>query len=447
MSKDSPGDTLDRRPDGNTDASTPHGPTRAPAEVPPPPGKGPFLLVGLVALGLLGWGGYGHWHQRAAAEETQRKAKDFVPKLRTVAVERATQPIEVTLPGQTDAFARAALFARATGYIAERRVDIGSRVKQGDILLRIAAPDLDQQLAQAEAQVGQLDAQLLQAKASVDQAKANVNLANVTNSRTSTLAVQGWASKQNADNSQASVLSQGATLASAEAGVKVAEANIKAQRATVDRLKALTGFKDVTAPFDGVITSRSVDIGDLVHADGTGTALLSMDRDDILRVVVNVPQNLAVGVRPGVTATIKVPQMPDRTFSGEVERSSVALLTSSRTLTTQVDVPNRDGLLRPGLYVYVTLNVPRTGQNVVIPAEGLVFNQRGTQVAISRDDGTVEWRGIHIKRDLGTTIEIDQGLDGGEQIVLSPPVDLRDGQKMERQPTKQDGKPLKSAAR
>jgi RND family efflux transporter MFP subunit len=172
-----------------------------------------------------------------------------------------------------------------------------------------------------------------------------------------------------------------------------------------------------------------------------------MDRDDVLRVVVNVPQNLAVGVGPGVAATIKVPQIPDRTFSGKVERSSVALLTSSRTLTTQVDVPNRDGSLRPGLYVYVTLKVPRTARNTVIPAEGLVFNQRGTQVAISRDDGTVEWRGVHIQRDLGTTIEIDQGLDGGEQIVLSPPVDLRDGQRMERQAPRQEGKPLKSAAR
>ena len=418
-----------------------------PAEVPPPPGKGPFVLAGFIALGLLAFGGYGHWQQRAAADETQRKVKDFVPRLRTVTVERADKPVSITLPGQTDAFAKAALFARATGYIAERRVDIGSRVKHGDVLLRIAAPDLDQQLAQAQAQVGQMEAQLLQAKALVDQAKANVNLAAATNSRTSTLAVQGWASKQNADNSQASVLSQGATLASAEAGVKVAEANIKAQAATVDRLKALSGFKDVTAPFDGVVTTRSVDVGDLVHADSAGTALLSMDRDDILRVSVNVPQNVAVGVKPGVDAAIKVPQMPDRTYSGKVERSSVALLTSSRTLTTQVDVPNGDGSLRAGLYVYVTLKVPRTEHAVVIPAEALVFNQRGTQVAISRDDGTVEWRGVRIRRDLGTTIEVDQGLEGQEQLVLSPPADLRDGQPMERQPAKPDGKPLKSAAR
>ncbi|HEX8417874.1 MAG TPA: efflux RND transporter periplasmic adaptor subunit [Methylobacterium sp.] len=417
------------------------------SEVPPPPRKGPFVLAGLAALGLLAWGGYGQWQQRAAAAETQRKTNSFVPKVRTAAVERADKPIELTLPGQTDAFAKAALFARATGYVAERRVDLGSRVRKGDILLRIAAPDLDQQLAQAEAQVGQMEAQLLQARAMVDQAKANVNLANATNSRTSTLAVQGWASKQNADNSQASVLSQGASLASAQAGVKVAEANIKAQAATVDRLKALAGFKDVTAPFDGVVTARSVDVGDLVHADGTGTALLAMDRDDILRVSVNVPQNAAVGVKPGLDATIKVPQMPDRAFTGKVERSSVALLTSSRTLTTQVDVPNTDGVLRAGLYVYVTLKVPRTEPNVVIPAEALVFNQRGTQVAVAREDGTAQWRSVQIHRDSGTTMELRSGLDGSEHIILSPPADLRDGQPIERQAPPGGTKPMQAAAR
>lgn len=426
---------------------TGHGHRRDTHEVPPPPGKGPFVIVAFVAVGLLGWGGYGHWQQSAAATETQRRINTFVPKLRTASVERADKPIDLTLPGQTDAFAKAALYARATGYVAERRVDIGTRVKQGDVLLRIAAPDLDQQLAQAEAQVGQQEAQLLQAKALVDQARANVNLANVTNSRTSTLAGQGWASKQNADNSQASVLSQGATLASAEAGVKVAEANIKAQVATVNRLKALAGFKDVTAPFSGIVTTRSVDVGDLVHADGTGTALLTMDRDDILRVSVNVPQSAAIGVKPGLEATVKVPQMPERTFAGWVQRSSVTLLTSSRTLTTQVDVPNDDGVLRAGLYVYVTLKVPRTELNVVIPAEALVFNQLGPQVAIARDDGTAQWRGVQIGRDRGAVIELAKGLEGTEQVILSPPVDLRDGQKIERMPPAVEKSPRQAAAR
>lgn len=414
---------------------------------PPPPRKGPFVLVAAVAIGLLAWGGYGHWQKQSAAAETQRKTRDFVPSLRTVAASRTDKPLNLTLPGETQAFARAAIFARATGYIAERRVDIGSRVKTGDILLRIAAPDLDQQLAQAEAQLGQLEAQLLQAKAQVDQAKANVSLATVTNSRTSTLAGQGWASRQNADTSQAGVLSQTANLASAEAGVKVAEANIKAQAATVDRLKALAGFKDVTAPFDGVVTTRSVDVGDLVKADGSGTPLIGMDRDDVLRIVVNVPQYAATGVQPGVEASLKVPQMPGRVFTGQVERSSVALLTASRTLTTQVDVPNPDGALRAGLYAYVTLKIPRTEPAVTVPAEALVFNQGGTQVAIAREDGKAEWRTVHIRRDFGRSIEVDDGLAGDERIVLSPPADLHDGQRIERQPDPQDGKPLHAASR
>jgi HlyD family secretion protein len=407
-------------------------------DIPAPPKKRGFVLAALVAAGLIAWGAHGHGERAARAEETQRRQNTFVPKLRTVEVKRLEGPVSLTLPGQTEPFATARIFARATGYIAERRVDLGSRVKQGDVLLRIAAPDLDQQLMQAEAQLGQLQAQLLRAKAMVDQAKANVNLAQVTNSRTSTLAGQGWASKQNADNTQAGVLSQAANLASAEADVKVAEANIKAQEATVGRLKALTGFEIVTAPFDGVVTARNVDVGDLVQADaGSGTPLLSMDRDDVLRISVNVPQNAAIGVGPGVSAEIKVPQMPDRTFSGKVERSSVALLASSRTLTAQVDVPNPDRVLRPGLYVYVTLAIPRTGApTVAVPAEALVFNQGGTRVALSREDDTVTWANVHIARDKGTTVEVDQGLAGGERLVLSPPSDLKEGGRIAPQPEK-----------
>ncbi len=144
------------------------------------------------------------------------------------------------------------------------------------------------------------------------------------------------------------MLSQAAALAAAEAGVKVATANIKVQEAVVDRLKALTAFERVVAPFDGVVTVRNVDVGDLVRADNGGTPLLSMDQDSTLRITVNVPQNDAIGVKPGVQAAITVPQMPGRRFEGFVERSSVALNAASRTLTTQVDVPNPDRTLRAG---------------------------------------------------------------------------------------------------
>ncbi|SDO23419.1 RND family efflux transporter, MFP subunit [Methylobacterium phyllostachyos] len=416
-------------------------------DVPPPPGKAPFLLVGLVGIGLLAWGAYGHWQRDVAASATLERIKSLVPQVRTVTAEKAEGSLDLVLPGEMQAFTSAAIAARATGYIAERPVDIGSRVRAGDLLLRIAAPDLDQQLAQAEAQVGQLKAQLLQAQAQVEQARANVNLANLTNNRTTTLAVQGWASRQNADTSQAGVLSQAATLAAAEAGVKVATANIMSQQAVVDRLKALTAFERVVAPFDGVVTVRNVDVGDLVRADNGGTPLLSIDQDSILRITVNVPQNDSVGIRPGVKAVITVPQIPDRAFDGFVERSSVALNAASRTLTAQVDVPNPDRLLRAGFYAYVTLKIPRTEPAVAVPAEATVFNSKGLQVAQVGDDDRVTWRTVTVRRDLGRTLELESGLSADSRIVYSPPPDLRDGQPIERVKTPPVPEPMRSAQR
>ena len=396
--------------------------------VPPPPRRGPFLVAGLAVLGLLGYGGYGHWQRRAAAAETQHRAREFVPQVRTVEAARDDGPVRLTLPGSTQAYASTALYARATGYVAERRVDIGSRVREGDLLLRIAAPDLDQQLAQAQAQYGQMEALLTQARAGVDQARSGVNLANVTNARTATLATQGWATQQNADTSSANVQTSGANLAAADAGVKVAEANLRAQGATVDRLKALAGFENVVAPFDGVVTSRSVDVGNLVNADaGGGAALFTMDRDDILRIATDVPQNLAVGMADGVPASMRVPQLPGREFSGRVARTSVSLLTSARTLTTQIDIPNADRALRPGLFVDVTFAIPRTHPDVTVPSEALVFDHTGPHVALVEGEDTVRMRPVTIERDLGTSLSLREGLEGGETVVLSPPVGLRDG--------------------
>ncbi len=230
-----------------------------------------------------------------------------------------------------------------------------------------------------------------------------MNLAQVTNSRTSTLAGQGWASKQNADNTQAGVLSQAANLASAEADVKVAEANIKAQEATVGRLKALTASRSSPPPstaWSRPATSMSATSSRPMPARArrscrwTGTTCCASPS-----TCRRTPPSASGRAFP---PEIKVPQMPGRTFTGKVERSSVALLASSRTLTAQVDVPNPDRVLRPGLYVYVTLAIPRTGApTVAVPAEALVFNQGGTRVALARDDDTATWANVHIARDKG----------------------------------------------
>ncbi|MGH1591468.1 efflux RND transporter periplasmic adaptor subunit [Methylobacterium phyllosphaerae] len=398
---------------------------------PPPPRKRPFLMA-LIALGsALGLGAWHHWQAYQASLETQAETLNFIPEVRTGPAKVEDGPLSLTLPGQTEAFDHADIFARATGYIAERRVDIGSRVKKGDLLIRIAAPDLDQQARQAEAQLGQLRAQLAVANADVQQARANVTLANATDARTSTLAGQGWASKQNADQTRAGMLTASASLTAAEAKVKVAEANITAQQATVDRLRTLTTFENVVAPFDGIVVARRVDVGDLVHGDaGGGTPLFSIDSTDVLRVAVQVPQSSAVGIHDGVKAHVRVAQMPDRTFSGTVSRSSVALQSSVRTLETEVDVANPERILRPGLYVAVTFEVPRTHPRVTVPAEALIFNADGTRVAVVGADDTVRLRPITIARDLGTRLELRSGLTSDDTVVLNPPADLRDGSRV-----------------
>jgi HlyD family secretion protein len=373
------------------------------------------LLI-LVAIALL-WGIYGHWHSYATARETQRHTSEFVPTVRTADAQREDGPQKLSLPGETQAFDSASLYARATGYIAERKADIGSRVKKGDLLMRISAPDLDAQLLQAQAQLAQAKAQLVQSR-------ANLGLAQTTDKRTTTLAGQGYASRQDADNSTANV-------AVNQASIQVGQANVEAQNATVQRLKELISYERVTAPFDGVVTGRSIDVGDLVNADqGSGTALFTLAADDVLRVSVQVPQSAALALKDGLDAEIRVPEIPDRAFKGKVARSSVALNTGARTMLVQVDVPNDDHALRAGLYVTIVFDIPRQQPGVMIPDQALIFDSSGQHVAVMQQDGTVKMQPVTIYRDMGTTAELQSGLQGGEKLVLSPPATLADGAKV-----------------
>jgi HlyD family secretion protein len=408
------------------------------AAVPPPPSKWILVVVLVIAAAVLAYGAWGHWQTNAAAENTQREAIDFVPTVRTTVTKRLTDPIQTTLPGQTDAFDRANIFARATGYIAERKVDIGSIVKKGDLLVRIAAPDLDRQLDQAVAQLSQVQAAQAQAQAQVTLSEANLRLGNLNFARSDDLVKKGFDTYQNHDTQQTNVSTQQANVEAATAGVKVAQANIEAQQATVNRLRTLAAFEQVAAPFDGVVTVRNVDIGDLVNADtGSGTPMFTMVRDDILRVGVNVPQSLAIAMRDGLDAKIEVFELPGRTFAGKVARSSGALLSASRTLSVEVDVDNSAHALRSGMFVNVTFAVPREHPNVVAPAEALIFNQQGLRVAVVNDDKTIHLQPVTVYRDLGASVELSNGLNGGENIVLAPPTNLQDGSKVKLNPPDQ----------
>ena len=399
-----------------------------------PPGPVPhraLVVAGVVVAVALGWGIWGEWDRSAEASQTQRQAQDYVPEVRVAVAKREDGPVPFNLPGTVSAFEQATLYARATGYVADRLVDIGSRVKRGDLLVRISAPDLDQQLAQANAQLAQMEAALTQAHAQADQAASNENLANVTNGRTSALAGLGWETKQNADNTRLGLAGSKASVGAAQAGITVAQANIAAQVATVHRLQELTGYEQVTAPFDGVITSRAVDTGDLVSADanGSGNTLFTLARDNVVRVAVSVPQSGAIGIHDGLDATVRVAELPGREFKGTVARSAVALAQVSRTMQAEIDVPNKDGTLRPGLYVTVQVDIPRTAPGIVVPSEAVLFNGDGLRVAVVKD-GAVHMQDVSVYRDFGTAVELRSGLEGGEQVVLNAPTTLADGNKV-----------------
>lgn len=391
----------------------------------------PYVVVAVVALAVIGWGIRLHLGRDAQAAAVQQSIRDFRPLVQVMTVREGEPFRPLTLPGETIAFQEARIYARATGFLAERHVDIGSRVHAGDLLATIAAPDLDQQLAQARAGLKQRSAALEQARASVLQAQSNRDLANVTDDRIAKLAKEGWATLQNADQTRLTLSAQAATLASARANVLAAEANSDAQQATVHQLEELAGFERIVAPFDGVVTDRNVEVGDLINGSASGgVAMFVVQRDDLLRIHVDIPQSSALGVRDGLAAEVTVPEDPSRHFDATVARNAAALKAGSRTLSIEVDVPNPKLLLHPGLFVYVKLKIPEQNPIITLPASAILFNGEGLRVATLDDDGSAQMRDVTIYRDLGTRVELLQGIKAGERVILNAPANLDEGTKV-----------------
>lgn len=391
-------------------------------------------LLGFVAVvtvaGLVAFGAKSQSDRHASAVAALETRKNAVPSVRAVSVKEITGPRTIELPGNMAAFDSATLFARATGYIKTRNVDIGSKVKKGDVLAVIAAPDLDAQLAQAKAQLQQL-------QASVQQAQATADLGRVTDQRTARLVQQGWSSAQQGDQDRL-------TAASSSAAVAVAKANVVAQEAAVNRLTELAGFEQITAPFDGVITSRLIDVGSLVTADAaSGTSLFSIQRTDVLRVQVYVPQAAYFGIKDGDHATVTVPELPGRSFDGIVARNASSLSSGTRTLLTEVDVDNKNGELTAGLYGILHLQVQRPNPIISIPSQAVIFNKDGLMAAVIDDSNKVQLRKLNIEYDNGADVETREGLKPGDRVILSPPANVRDGMPVQVQEPapKSDAKP------
>ena len=303
------------------------------------------------------------------------------------------------LPGRLEAYTQAQMYARVSGYVKEWKADIGTPVKSGDLLAVIDAPDLDQQIMQAEANLAS--------------AKANSVLSDATLKRGQSLITSYAISQQDLDQ-------RSADAANKQGLVHAAQANL-------DRLRVLEQYKRVVAPFDGLVTARTTDIGALINAGAGGAPLFVVSQIDKLRVYVNVPQNYVPSVPSGTKATITVPEHPGKTYSGTVESSAQAVDPSTGTTLMQIIVDNGTGELMPGDYASIHLQAAPPPNVLSVPSSAVIFDAKGLSIATVGADNRVALKPVTIGRDLGAVIEIASGLAAGDRVIQNPPDGIAGG--------------------
>jgi len=388
-----------------------------------------LILGALVLLIVAFLAGYLPLQQREATLRAEAEAQERgLPRLVVMRVERGPAEHEITLPGTMQALTEAPILARTDGYLKRRLVDIGDRVRAGQVLAEIDAPELDQQIQQAQAAIEQAEAAAQQAQANLEQGKANRELARITAERTQRLTERGISPQQEGDQSRAQLAAQDASVQALEKAILAQRSNLAAAKANLARLQELQGYRTVKAPFDGVITLRNVDVGALVN---TGNTLLyRIAQIGTLRTYVNVPQAYVTAVRVGQPATLTVSHFPGRSFPGTIARTANALDPATRTMLVEVDVPNSDGALFPGTYAEVDLSGSRTNPPLVVPAAAILFRTDGAQVVVVQPDHSVHLQKIAVGRDYGDRVEILQGVEEGATIVAAPGDSAREGAKI-----------------
>jgi RND family efflux transporter MFP subunit len=389
-----------------------------------------LFLVIFVLIALAFFTGFVPFQKRQATllAEAADQAQ-ALPRVEVVTVARAPSKNQLQLPGSIQAVTEAPILARADGYVRKRLVDIGDHVREGQSLAEIEAPELDQQVLQAKANLEQAQASLEQAQANYDQGKSNMELAKVTAQRWANLNTKGVVSRQDNDQYQSQYQAQLSNLQALEKAVLAQRSNIAAAEANLSRLRNMQSYRVVRAPFDGIITQRNVDVGALVS---TGNTLLyRVAQIGTLRTYVNVPQSNSSSIRTGQTATLTVSNLPGRTFTGTVARTADSLDPSTRTLLVELRVPNSDGALLPGMYAQVQLNSPRANPPLVIPSDAIMLRAGGTLVAVVRPDHTVHLQPLVIGRDFGDRMEVVSGLTEGDMIIPNPNDTAREGLKID----------------
>ncbi|HZR87582.1 MAG TPA: efflux RND transporter periplasmic adaptor subunit [Bradyrhizobium sp.] len=337
--------------------------------------------------------------EQANAELRQWTDDQAIPTVAVVQPDAKALSATIDLPGRLEAYSRAPIFARVSGYLKSWNVDIGAKVKAGDVIAEIEAPDLDQQL--------------LQARADLASQEASARLSEATLNRRKTLIASNFVSMQEIDE-------RTADLSNKKAAVNAAQAN-------VERLEALAGYKKITVPFDGIVTARDTDVGALINAGGGGTPMFVISDTSKLRLYVNVPQNYVPEIKIGAKAVVTVPEYPNRTFPATVEASAQAVDVNSGTTRMQLGIDNTKGELMPGGYASVKLSLQREAVPLHIPASALIFNQNGLRVATVGADDKVRFKTVTIARDLGREIEIGSGLAIADRVIVAPPDGIADG--------------------
>ncbi|WP_437191195.1 efflux RND transporter periplasmic adaptor subunit [Planctomicrobium sp. SH527] len=375
-----------------------------------------LLLLGIGAVGgayRLGWGPY--QEKLNKIEERAERIRNAVPQVQVVRVRLAPAQTETTLPGDVQAIEETTVYARTTGYLKRWLVDIGDEVEAGQLLAEIDAPEVDQQLRQAQAELGQLKAKLKTATA------ASV-LASATYDRYSNLVRSQSITPQEFDEKLASRDTTAAAVDAAMADVTAGEANVQ-------RLTELQSFSKVYAPFSGTITRRSIDLGQLVTT-GTNNAqpLFQISKTDPVRVFVHVPQIYAPGVKVGLNADLIVREYPGKQFSGEVSRTSRAIDPGTRTLLTEIHVPNPGNLLLTGSYVRVKLNITRQSPPIVVPASAVIVNADGSYVATVTESNHIHLYPVEVEGTLGSDVGLASGPPNDSIIVSNPGDRLKEGQ-------------------
>ena len=384
-----------------------------PPKLPPAPPRKALLLIGLVLL-LLVVGGLITMllrirSSRVLADETERES---IPTVAVVHPTAEKPDEELVLPGSLQAFEESPVFARTNGYLLRWYKDMGSRVKQGELLADIDTPEIDQELMQVRANRQQIVAQM--------------DLAKINADRYVSLRKTDSVSQQEADQQSS--------------GYQQAKANLDAADATVRRLEQLESFKHVYAPFSGVLTKRNVDPGALINANGPGKELFDIAKVDPLRVFVSVPQNYAPAIKNGMDAWVTLQELPGEKFKGTVARTAESIDPMTRTLLTEVDVPNRDGRLLPGSFGEVHFRAGINAQKLTIPVNAMLFRQEGPRVAVVDGDGKVHLRPIVIGKDYGATLEILGGVEIGDRVIVNPADSIEDGQQVNVAPEIPGGK-------